>query len=60
MKSNADKFHLLVSANSTINIKIGNIDIANNTCEKLLEVLFDQKILMITFLNYEKADKLKH
>ena len=55
MKSNADKFHLLVSANSTINIKIGNIYIANNTCEKLLEVLFDQKILMITFLNYEKS-----
>ena len=41
MKSNADKCHLLVSTNNAINIKIGNIDINNSTCEKLLGVKFD-------------------
>ena len=41
MKSNADKCHLLVSTNNAINIKIGNIDINNSTCEKPLGVKFD-------------------
>ena len=41
MKSNAEKCHLLVSTNSTVNIKIGNIDITNSTSEKLLGVKFD-------------------
>ena len=44
MKSNADKYHLLVSKNNAINIKIGNIDINNSTREKLLEVKFDYKL----------------
>ena len=41
MKSNAEKCHLLVSTNNTVNIKIGNIDITNSTSEKLLGVKFD-------------------
>ena len=44
MKSNADKCHLLVSTNNAINIKIGDIDINNSTCEKLLGVKFDYKL----------------
>ena len=44
MKSNADKCHLLFSTNNAINIKIGNIDINNSTCEKLLGVKFDYKL----------------
>ena len=44
MKSNADKCHLLVSTNFAINIKMGNTDINNSTCEKLLGVKFDYKL----------------
>ena len=44
MKSNADGCPLLVSTNNAINIKIGNIDINNSTCEKLLGVKFDYKL----------------
>ena len=44
MKRNSDKCHLLVSTNNTINIKIGNVDITNSTCEKLLGVKFDHKL----------------
>ena len=44
MKSNADKCHLLVCTNNAINIKIGNIDINNSTCNELLGVKFDYKL----------------
>ena len=44
MKSNADKCHLLVITNNTINIKIGNIDITNSNCEKFLGVKLDHKL----------------
>ena len=44
MKSNADKCHLLVSTNNAINIKIGNINMNNSTCEKLLGVKFEYKL----------------
>ena len=33
---NADNSHLLVSTNKTVNIRIGNSDIKNIHCEKLL------------------------
>ena len=39
MKSNADKFHLLVSSNEKVTIKIGSHKTAN--CEKLLGVHLD-------------------
>ena len=54
MKINVDKCHLLVSANNTVKIKIGNFDITNSKSEKLLGVKFDHKLLMITFPNYVK------
>ena len=36
MKSNADKYHLLVSINNTVNIRGENFDIKNSDSEKLL------------------------
>ena len=44
MKSNSDKCQLLVSINNTVNIKIGNIDITNCSCGKLLGVKFAHKL----------------
>ena len=43
MKSNANKYHLLVSAKAIAAIKIGNFDISNTRCEKL-GVTFDQRL----------------
>ena len=44
MKINPDKCHLLVSANNTGKIKIGNFDITNSKSEKLFGVRFDHKL----------------
>ena len=44
MENNADKCHLLVSTNNTVNIKIGNVHITNRIREKLLGVKFDHKL----------------
>ena len=44
MKINVGKCHLLVSANNTFKIKIGNFDITNSKSEKLLGVKFDHKL----------------
>ena len=44
MKINADKCHLLVTANNPIKIKKGNFDITNSKSEKLLGVKFDHKL----------------
>ena len=38
MKANNDKCHLITSKQSCMNLKIGNINIENSTCEKLLGV----------------------
>ena len=47
MKSNV-KCHLLVSTNETVKIQVGNYNIANSKCEKLLGINFDHK------LNFDK------
>ena len=44
MRINADKYHLLVSTNNTVKIKIGNFDITNSKSEKVLGVKFDHKL----------------
>jgi len=44
MKSNADKCHLLISTNKPTKIKIGDFDITNSKCEKLLGVKFDHNL----------------
>ena len=41
IKSNADKYHLLVSYNEKVIIKIGSHEIANTKCKKLLCIHLD-------------------
>ena len=48
LKNNADKCHLLVSTNETVKIQVGNYNIANSKCEKLLGINFDHN------LNFDK------
>ena len=62
MRSNADKGHLLVATNNAINIKIGNIDINNSTCEKLLGFKFDYKLTFDNHISelYKKASRKIH
>ena len=38
MKANSDKCHLISSKQICMNLKIGNLNIENSTCEKLLQV----------------------
>ena len=45
MKSNADKFHLLVSSYEKVTIKIGSHEIANTKREKLLGVHLNRVLL---------------
>ena len=44
MKANSDKCQLITRKQSCINLKIGNINIKNSTCEKLLGVKIDNKL----------------
>ena len=44
MKANSDKCHLITSKQRFLNPKIGNINIENSTCEKLLVVKVDNKV----------------
>ena len=62
MKSNANKSHLLVSANSTINIRVENFDIKNNDYEKFLGVKFDHKLTLNSHISdlCKKASKKVH
>ena len=43
-KINADKCHLLVGTNNTVEIKTGNFDITDSKSEKLIRVKFDHKL----------------
>ena len=45
MKSNADKYHPLVSCNEKVTIKIGSHQTANSKREKLLSVHLDSELL---------------
>ena len=44
MKSNAEKCHLLVIANNTVNLRVEKFYAKNSYCEKLLGVKFDHKL----------------
>ena len=46
MKSSPDKYHLLVSTNESVAIKIGNFQIENTKREKLLRIQFDNKLYL--------------
>ena len=41
MKINANKCHLLLSSNSTVNVRVENFDIKNSDCEKHLGIKFN-------------------
>ena len=43
MKANADKFHLLVTSDTDVTAKIGELDLKNSREEKLLVVKIDSK-----------------
>ena len=51
MKANNDKYHLITSKQSCMNLKIGNINIENSTCEKLLGVEVDNNLNFIEHLD---------
>ena len=38
IKANSNKYHLIISKKSCMNLKIGDINIENSTREKLVEV----------------------
>ena len=44
MKANADKFHLLVTRDTDVTTKIGELDVKNSREEKLLGVKTDSKL----------------
>ena len=44
LKSNADKFHVLISTNKPVSVNIGNYTIENSRCEKLLGVKIDANL----------------
>ena len=44
MKANRNKCHLITSKQCCTNLKIGNINIENSTCGKLLGVKVDNKL----------------
>ena len=49
LKNNVDKFHLLLSMNKPVGIKIGNYTIDNSECQKLLGV---KLVLNLNFNNH--------
>ena len=62
MKINADKYHMLVSTNNTVKIKIGYFRITNSKSEKLLEVKFDHKLSFDDYISElcKKASRKIH
>ena len=44
MKANKDKCHVIVSSNKHVSMKLDNIEIENNNCERLLGVKIDSKL----------------
>ena len=51
LKSNADKYHLLVSSSDAVNLRVSEYDIKNSECEKLLGVKFDNKLTFEKHIN---------
>ena len=51
MKANADKFHLLITANEERNISIGGKKIQNSKSEKLLGVTIDNKLSFTKYVH---------
>ena len=49
MKINTDKYHMLVSSNEKVAIKIGSHEIANTEREKFLDVYLDSGLSYIIY-----------
>ena len=62
MKSNAEKLHLLVSTNNTVNTKVENSDIKNSHCQKLLGAKFGHKLTCNNHISdlHKKASEKVH
>ena len=50
MKGNTDKYHLIVSTDEPIEIRVGEYLIKSSTCEKLLGVKIDKKLNFDTYV----------
>ena len=57
MKSNPDKCHLLVSINDNVVIRIGNFQIENTKREMLLDIQFDNKLIIYQKYAKKLAEK---
>ena len=44
LKNNADKCHLLLSFSDAVSLRVSEYDIKNSECEKLLGVMFENKL----------------
>ena len=62
MKSNADKYHLLVSTNNAVNIIVEKFNIKGSHCEELVGVNFDHKLTFSSHISglCNKASKNAH
>ena len=63
VKSNVNKYHLLASKNANNDtIKKSNFDLNNASCEKLLEVKFDQRLILYVYISdlHKKASCRKN
>ena len=62
MKSNAEKLHLLVSTNNTVNTKVENSDIKNSHYQKLLGAKFGHKLTCDNHISdlHKKASEKVH
>ena len=62
MKSNAEKLHLSVSTNNTVNTKVENSDIKNSHCQKFLGAKFGHKLTCNNHISdlHKKASEKVH
>ena len=61
MKANADKFHLLVTRDTDVTVKVGEFDVKSSREEKLLGVKIDSKPSFenhVSFLCKKTSQKL--
>ena len=50
LKANLEKYHLLVSTNDKRHLNVGEIEISNSKCEKLLGIKIDSKLMFDSYV----------
>ena len=63
LKSNADKYNLLLSSSDAVSLRVSEYDIRNSECENLLGVKFDNKLTFekhITNICRKASEKFMH